>query len=267
MKEEGGGDGHDGDQVEPDTLTQQAAQASSAPGQMSKDELIKVLRKMQAKESHCDVAYDVLQDLTIRKLSWMCLACKLNVCFVFRFDLSAARLGVVSSSSICATSNLRIWHSRDRLRKDHCGFMLATKTRAGNIQLQAAWSSRDWAATIGGILSELSNPKAMYNLRLDQRSSDPDQQLQDATLFGKLILKQASHRTWSMSIHSELPPENWAALLHENPEKAKKGLAMIQNDCHTVEAAWSLQDNEDEDYEAELFELRTLFSAYELTVI
>ena len=126
--------------------------------------------------------------------------------------------------------------------------MVATKTKEGDIQLQASMANRGWAKSIGDILSQLGNPDALYRLKLDKRSDDLQRQQSDAAMFGRLCMTQAGHRAWSMSIVSELPPENWAGVLDQDPAMAQAAFARLKNEACVVRAAWALQDDTCEDW-------------------
>ena len=102
------------------------------------------------------------------------------------------------------------------MREEHLRIMEWTKTRADNTQMQAGFASREWASTVGATLACLSDGHALHCLGFD----DPSIDLLDAEVVGScgtyfaLLVKAASQRAWTMSSWSELPPHQWASVLH-----------------------------------------------------
>lgn len=116
-----------------------------------------------------------------------------------------------------------------------------TKTRAGNRQVQASFASREWAGTVGDTLAFLSHDLALRSLGF----LDVDLDLQDGTqvssceTFIALLVKAASQRAWTMASWSELPPHQWASVLHEDIRVARSGLARMRKDAEIVLDAWN----------------------------
>ncbi|CAJ1404903.1 unnamed protein product [Effrenium voratum] len=107
--------------------------------------------------------------------------------------------------------------------------------RQQNIQLQAGWATREWAVLTGAILEMAMDAECLRACRFDNA--------QDALAFVNLLIRTASNRSWSMAIWSEIPPFNFAGILHESGERRAEALARMRDDYEVVQRAIELQDD------------------------
>jgi hypothetical protein len=110
-----------------------------------------------------------------------------------------------------------------------------------NVQMQACWANRSWVSEVGVLLGQLSETAIMRHLGfskpgLQHGAADPIQ-TQHASIFFNMITNCASCRAWSMSLNSEMMPDNWAGILDSDSDKAYGALGKIRNDKEVVEQA------------------------------
>ena len=127
---------------------------------------------------------------------------------------------------------LRLYFCRRPFYHDHIQIIEATKSQEANMQLQASWARRGWLQTTAAILSLLSSDEVLHRLELDRRDSSQEH----AELFYRLVTQAASKRTWSMSIY-DIPPRNFASLLHRQPTHVLHGRDQIRSDASVVQKA------------------------------
>ena len=99
------------------------------------------------------------------------------------------------------------------MAESYLGYLESVQKVDSNRQLLAGWSNRAWALEVGKVLASLSDPECLARLRLTGSHLDMDQDEGDANLWFRLVVSTASHRCWSMAIHSELPPDQWFGVL------------------------------------------------------
>ena len=117
--------------------------------------------------------------------------------------------------------------------------------------MQAAWSNRAWQDEVRATLELLEDPDVIFRLRAsDVQHHETEVANALADVFVRMVMKQASHRCWSMSIWSEIAPLQWAGILDHDEEAAKAAFAQMRNDAETVLAALRASREGDGDREA-----------------
>ena len=105
-------------------------------------------------------------------------------------------------------------------------------------RLQVDWARRGWCHCISKILGTLDDANAMERLKLSEAQDGDEsktQQFEDADLFFKLVVRCAAHRAWVSASWSEIPPNNWSGILHQDPAEAQAALDAMFEDATCVE--------------------------------
>ena len=106
------------------------------------------------------------------------------------------------------------------LAETYLTYLDAVKSLDSNRQLLAGWSNRSWALDVCKVLGTLADYECLNRLRLVGSKVDCEQDQEDARLWFSLAVSTASHRCWSMAMHSELPPDQWFGVLDQNDRAA-----------------------------------------------
>ena len=123
-----------------------------------------------------------------------------------------------------------------------------SKTRASNIQMQAHWSSRGWSTTLAVLFDLMLDEQVLRKLGLLDTCSDEKaklEQMETAEFFTDLLVRTAGKRAWSY--HSEIPPQSWAALLHDEPALRQRGFLNMREEEAVITAAHHQLDAGDQD--------------------
>ena len=119
------------------------------------------------------------------------------------------------------------------LAETYLTYLDAVKSLESNRQLLAGWSNRSWALDVCKVLGTLADCECLNRLRLVGDKVDMEQDQQDASLWFSLAVSTASHRCWSMAMHSELPPDQWFGVLAHDGHTA--GMAFTKlNTCFRI---------------------------------
>ena len=101
---------------------------------------------------------------------------------------------------VSAKHDLRIWLPQNELKLEHTVILDASKTRAGNIQIQASWAVGGWKTRVARILGLLNDRSAMVRLGL------MPEQVCKATDMCSIVNSFVCHtkltaigRTWSLA--------------------------------------------------------------------
>lgn len=115
-------------------------------------------------------------------------------------------------------------------------------------KLQIQWANRAWTSELARIFGLCASQEAMEKLGFTQTVTDDEavSQMQDAALFGRLLLRAASQRAWTMAQYSELAPENWSGILDIDKTSSQEAFARMKSDAEIVQAAleaWSSRNH------------------------
>ena len=123
------------------------------------------------------------------------------------------------------------------LAESYLGYLESVQKVDSNRQLLAGWSNRAWALEVGKVLSSLSDPECLARLRLTGPHLDMEQDEEDADLWFRLVVSTASHRCWSMAIHSELPPDQWFGVLDVDPSASNMAFSKLRTAFRVITQA------------------------------
>ena len=124
------------------------------------------------------------------------------------------------------------------MRDEHLELLELAKTREDVRQLQASWACGEWASTVAATLAMLGDAKAMARLQFGSLLEQPDAAY--CQTFFDLLVGAASQRAWNMSMYCQLPPHQWASLLHRSPQLASHGFKQMRSDAEIVAQAWEV---------------------------
>lgn len=100
---------------------------------------------------------------------------------------------------------------------------------------------------MGKILSDLTSRSVLERLDLWDLEADEEgraQQAADAELFFKIVTRAASVRGWTQCVWSELPPQNWSALLSQTPATATSALNRMRAEQEAVDLAFRYAESD-----------------------
>lgn len=132
-------------------------------------------------------------------------------------------------------SPLRIYYAMLPMAECYLEYLEAVKTIETNRQLLAGWSNRSWCMEVAKVLATLRDPESLSRLGLvGDHVSDGDGEEEDARLFFQLVVATASHRCWSMSMHSELPPDSWFGILDQDSHASAMAFTKLRTSCTLI---------------------------------
>ena len=117
----------------------------------------------------------------------------------------------------------------------------ATQDRAANRQFQADYSNKGFARLIQTLFESLSDQTVLHKLLLLEPADNAalrDEQQETARRYMNLVIRMATQRAWSLSLHSECAPDNWAGLLDSDLVMAKRCFQRMREDAEIITRAW-----------------------------
>ena len=90
----------------------------------------------------------------------------------------------------------------------------------------------------------------MVHLGFVDTEQDADIRPEDLQTYFSLIIEAASQRGWNMSVWSEIPPCQFASIMHEDHAVARSGLNKMKGDADTVEDAFAVANSAGEEQKA-----------------
>ena len=145
--------------------------------------------------------------------------------------------------------SFRIYHTMLPMAEAYLSYLDAVKNVESNRQLLAGRSNRSWALDVGKVLATLREPECLARLRLIGDDVDMETDHQDARLWFSLCVSTASHRCWSMAVHSELPPDQWFGIL-DNDQNASTMACSKMASCFRLIDKANKSLRGDPDYQA-----------------
>jgi hypothetical protein len=136
------------------------------------------------------------------------------------------------------------------MREEHLHLLQQTKTRQSNLQVQAGWAAGEWASCVAGTLAFLSRRDALVHLGFVDTKEETDIQPENVQTYFTLMVEAASQRGWNMSVWSEIPPCQFASIMHEDLAVAKSGLTKLKGDAETIEDAFAVANGPGEEQKA-----------------
>lgn len=129
----------------------------------------------------------------------------------------------------------RIYFAQLPLRHQHLDLLELTKNRETNRQIQASWAMRGWGQTVGNILHMAVDGESLRFLKFgDGNDTQPDCKTEDARTFLRLLVRTASAKAWSMAVWSEIPPLNWAGVIHQDSTMRKQALRRMEEEFQVM---------------------------------
>lgn len=174
--------------------------SASLQGKRGSD-LVKALKDMQKSRHTLEVAAEVLEDLTIKKYA--------SMIYFYQQPFANEYQRV-----------LKLLHEESTL----------TAPNDWPRQLQVTWANCGWARELGDIFSVCSNREAMQKLGFMQQLPVDEQalQLEDSALFGRLLVRAAAQRGWTMAQYSETAPENWSGILASDRDISQRAFSRMK---------------------------------------
>lgn len=75
--------------------------------------------------------------------------------------------------------------------------------------------------------------------------TQPDCKSEDALTFLRLLVRTASAKAWSMAVWSEIPPLNWAGVIHQDSTMRKQALRRMEEEFQVMVVATSMSESGD----------------------
>jgi hypothetical protein len=109
------------------------------------------------------------------------------------------------------------------IRCSHVDSLFAMQQMETSIQMQAKRANRSWAIEVCQILCNLTDHAVLKKVRLPCLYLDgvaTAAQQEGAHIFFRACLCTAGQRFWSMSLHSEIPPDTFSGILDDDVQEA-----------------------------------------------